>query len=230
MKSVKRAFSAPELNPNSKKPKKASSQSNTLLKYFHSDPGRGEKDVKPITRQLTLTEFFKNDVKVTTSLTVKPKIEIELPVIIDDDEAEMDNELVKAETTLKSGKNAFDLLLGKYKTEESVANDEPQTVDKSSRKCPFYKRIEGTQITVDAFSYGDIDNCNVYFLSHFHYDHYIGMTRHFNHRLICSKITANLVAKKIRVDPKYIQGYDLNEFVNVYDDDSVQVALIDANQ
>jgi len=89
----------------------------------------------------------------------------------------------------------------------------------------------GTQITVDAFNYGDIPNCNVYFLSHFHYDHYIGMNRHFKHRLICSKVTANLVVKKIRVDPKYIRGLDLNQYVDVYDnDDSIQVALIDANQ
>lgn len=86
---------------------------------------------------------------------------------------------------------------------------------------------------MDAFNYGDIDNCNVYFLSHFHYDHYIGMTRHFKHRLVCSKITANLVAKKIRVEARYIQALEMNRFINVYDDnndDSVQVALIDANQ
>lgn len=46
------------------------------------------------------------------------------------------------------------------------------------------------------------------------------------------KITANLVAKKIRVDAKHIRGLELNKFVNVYDydDDSIQVALIDANQ
>lgn len=58
------------------------------------------------------------------------------------------------------------------------------------------------------------------------------MTKNFKHRLICSKITANLVIKKIRVEEKYIRALELNQFVNVYDgnDDSIQVALIDANQ
>lgn len=84
---------------------------------------------------------------------------------------------------------------------------------------------------MDAFNYGDIENCNAYFLSHFHYDHYVGLTNKFSHRLICSKVTANLVVKKIRVDPKYIVGIEMNKFVNVYDNnDSIQVALIDANQ
>ncbi len=98
-------------------------------------------------------------------------------------------------------------------------------------KCPFYKRIEGTQIVVDAFSYGDIENCNAYFLSHYHYDHFVGLTKHFKHKIYCSKVTANLVIKQIKVDKDLVNPLELNKFNNIYqNDDSIQVALLDANQ
>ncbi len=95
--------------------------------------------------------------------------------------------------------------------------------------CDFL--LEDTAITVDAFNFGVIDNCMAYFLSHFHYDHYIGLNRHFSQKLYCSEITGDLVISIIKVDPKYVIKLPMNEFVSVFCGDArYQVALLDANQ
>lgn len=36
------------------------------------------------------------------------------------------------------------------------------------RKVPFYKWVDGLEVTVDAFKYGKIEGCKGYFLSHAH--------------------------------------------------------------
>lgn len=93
-------------------------------------------------------------------------------------------------------------------------NDET-IVDKRSakerRRCPFYKRIPYTNICVDAFNFAKEDNLQHYFLSHFHADHYIGMTKGFDKPIYCTPITARLVRHKFKVAPKYLKAHELNE-------------------
>ncbi|KAF8931296.1 DNA break repair nuclease [Haplosporangium gracile] len=98
---------------------------------------------------------------------------------------------------------------------------------KAPRPCPFYKKMPDTGFTVDAFCYGKVEGCNAYFLSHFHSDHYGGLTSTWNHGPIyCSSITANLVITRLKVDVQYIKRLPMYEPTVV---DGVTVRLMDAN-
>ena len=98
------------------------------------------------------------------------------------------------------------------------------------RTCPFYKIMPGLFICVDAFRYGAVKGCNAYFLSHFHSDHYIGLTSSWCHGPIyCSRVTGNLVRRQLRVDPKWVVDLRFEEKVEVPNTQGVEVTMIPAN-
>lgn len=98
------------------------------------------------------------------------------------------------------------------------------------RTCPFYKIMPGFFICVDAFRYGAVQGCNAYFLSHFHSDHYVGLTSTWCHGPIyCSKVTGNLVKQQLRVDPKWVISLDFEERFEVPGTQGVAVTMIPAN-
>jgi len=98
----------------------------------------------------------------------------------------------------------------------------------AQKLCPFYKALFGGSITVDAFNYGSVPGCQAYFLSHFHSDHYIGLTSKWDHGPIwCSRATANLVRMKLRVDPQYVREFPFEEWTDVVD--GIRVRGLDAN-
>lgn len=98
------------------------------------------------------------------------------------------------------------------------------------RTCPFYKIMPGFYIAVDAFRYGAVKGQNAYFLSHFHSDHYIGLTSSWSHGPIyCSKVTGNLVRQQLRVDPKWVVDLDFEKKTEVPGTQGVSVTMISAN-
>lgn len=98
------------------------------------------------------------------------------------------------------------------------------------RTCPFYKILPGFSICVDAFRYGAVQGCEAYFLSHFHSDHYIGLTANWRHGPIyCSRVTANLVRQQLRVDSKFVVGLEWETATEVPGTGGVTVTMIPAN-
>ena len=98
------------------------------------------------------------------------------------------------------------------------------------RTCPFYKILPGFSICVDAFRYGAVEGCQAYFLSHFHSDHYIGLTANWSHGPIyCSRVTANLVRNQLRVEPKYVVDLEWEQKSEVPGTNGVMVTMLPAN-
>ncbi|CAN1786729.1 DNA cross-link repair 1A protein [Linum perenne] len=95
-----------------------------------------------------------------------------------------------------------------------------------TRNIPCWCSIPGTSFRVDAFKYlrGD---CSHWFLTHFHMDHYQGLTRSFCHgKVYCSLITAKLVNMKIGIPWERLEILPLNQKISI---DGIHVTCLDAN-
>ncbi|KAE9361592.1 hypothetical protein PF008_g900 [Phytophthora fragariae] len=133
--------------------------------------------------------------------------------------------------------NVFDVLMRGSKT-AAVLNARKRPVPfKFTRKAvqrrrllyPEFKCIRGTNppFIVDGFQYACKENSSIYFLTHFHADHYGGLGRSFDCGIIyCNEITAKLVVQELGVQSKYVHPVGMNTPVLVGD---VQVTFMDAN-
>ncbi|MFS7991806.1 putative sterile alpha motif domain, DNA repair metallo-beta-lactamase [Helianthus anomalus] len=98
--------------------------------------------------------------------------------------------------------------------------------NKKFRDTPSWCSITGTPFRVDAFKYLRRD-CFHWFLTHFHADHYGGLTKSFCHgKIYCSLITAKLVNLKIGIPWAKIEVLPLNQKINIA---GVDVTCFDAN-
>lgn len=86
------------------------------------------------------------------------------------------------------------------------------------------KRIPGTNFIVDSFLEGDGDS--IYFLTHFHADHYRGLTRKVRGRIYCSETTKRLAVWKMNIPEEKIEVLEIGPAVEV---SRVKVTAIDAN-
>ncbi|RLN35458.1 uncharacterized protein C2845_PM03G35700 [Panicum miliaceum] len=94
------------------------------------------------------------------------------------------------------------------------------------KDTPLWCCIPGTPFRVDAFRYlrGD---CSHWFLTHFHVDHYQGLTRSFCHgKIYCSSITASLVHHKIGIPWDKLHVLPLNKKITI---SGVNLICFDAN-
>ncbi|KAL7553827.1 hypothetical protein ACHAWF_017172 [Thalassiosira exigua] len=80
-----------------------------------------------------------------------------------------------------------------------------------SGNCPSYKRIPGTDFICDGFHYAKKSLSEQYFLTHFHSDHYGGITKTWSEGIIyCSLPTANLVHQQLGVDKRFLHPIPMN--------------------
>ncbi|KAH8312122.1 hypothetical protein KR044_009487, partial [Drosophila immigrans] len=107
-----------------------------------------------------------------------------------------------------------------------TAGKENKPLRRSRRRCPTYKVVEGTNFVVDGFQFGDIPDATHYFLSHYHADHYVGLTRKFAHPLYMSPITARLVRSFIPIDEQYLHEIDVDETITI---DGIEITALEAN-
>jgi DNA repair metallo-beta-lactamase len=116
---------------------------------------------------------------------------------------------------------------GEEKEEEGIAA--VQAVSSAPQKPPpFFKRVPGTDFLIDAFmflSHRPTFSSN-WFLTHFHSDHYAGLTKHFNNgRIYCSEVTRNLIVAKLKVPESSITILPLNQSIVI---EGVKVTAVDA--
>ncbi|KAI3468334.1 hypothetical protein Pfo_024997, partial [Paulownia fortunei] len=122
---------------------------------------------------------------------------------------------------------------GQNNIRRSQANSTHRSIERKDRfrngkqkDVPSWCCIPGTPFRVDAFKYLRRD-CSHWFLTHFHLDHYQGLTRSFCQGMIyCSSITAKLVNLKIGIPWEKIQVLPLNQKINIA---GIDVTCFDAN-
>ena len=140
------------------------------------------------------------------------------------------------DTTAPTKFNAFSRLMTSHsEAKEWAAADAAEVRNYGNRSrqrktAPFYKILTGMPICVDGFRFGQIDGCTAYFLSHFHADHYGGITSTWDAGPIyCSQTTANLVRTSLHVQSHLICPLPFDVPTTIPGTGGVRVTLLDAN-
>lgn len=198
-------------------------------------PKRSRRESLIPPQSSVITNFFSRVPSVSTNALLTPKILTpKIEIISSDDESpsiyqpEVAINLTKVQPQAKHEISTKSINIFKaVKNNRSIKNKKPVTPKKRIPKvAPPYKTIQGTTFAVDAFQFGSIEGVSHYFLTHFHADHHIGLTKKFPHPIYCGQVTGALVQKFIS-ESLDIRTVDIGSPVSV---DGVEITAIDANQ
>ena len=95
-----------------------------------------------------------------------------------------------------------------------------------SKSLPPFKRVEGTRFVVDGFTCGATAG-DVHFLSHFHADHYVGLSKRWTAPIHASAVTAALVTRRLGIPAHLLVVLPMDAPTVV---DGARVTLIDASK
>ncbi|XP_021862658.2 DNA ligase 6 isoform X3 [Spinacia oleracea] len=111
-------------------------------------------------------------------------------------------------------------------SQNPLPSSSPSQLPSFPANFPPSKLIPKTRFIIDGFRHSGEFSIS-YFLSHFHADHYTGLTSTWSRGIIfCSVTTARLVVKVLGVSALSVIGLPINETVVI---DNCEVTLIDAN-
>ena len=95
--------------------------------------------------------------------------------------------------------------------------------------CPGTKKIPNTDVIVDGFEYAAPELSKIYFLSHFHADHYIGLNKDFDFGTIyCTTVTARLAHYKLKIAKNRFKVLHVGEELFL-PEQKIKVVCYDAN-
>lgn len=117
------------------------------------------------------------------------------------------------------------------------ARAEGNSLWKGPRTHRMSQRVAGTSFTVDSFYAAKTDpGCTNFFLTHFHADHYGGLTKKIlpdGARVLCSSITAKLVKDLLRIPDSFMRILPIGKKIDIPDGklpgSGASVWLFDAN-
>ena len=133
-------------------------------------------------------------------------------------------------TKLLAQKNAFSILMQRKNKGTRITNRKKKrpwsrrlASSRDPSSIPHYKlvKVGGNSkrlqpIVVDGFQYSSLTLSRIYFLSHFHSDHYIGLRKTFSDGIIyCTQVTANLLLRQFKINPVHVRALPLNKPVKL---------------
>ncbi|KRH94605.1 tRNase Z [Pseudoloma neurophilia] len=93
------------------------------------------------------------------------------------------------------------------------------------QNVPFYRKVPNTAYVVDFFI-KTVTDADAFFLTHYHSDHYGGLTKKFDSIIYCSETTGNIIEKFIGLDSTKIKKVPMQEILNLNEN---QILFYEAN-